>query len=185
MELMPRGTVMRDYTFELDTSGKCEVIVEASNDKEAIEKLLKKDFVAKNQLESNIDFPSVSLEYIDEAMDYCSGWETTKSKEKSIEKLAEEKLVAPQMMVEKPLVVPTEGFKVNLNGRDVFVKNLEMCYQDLVKKAKGKFDNSEVYTVTYKHTKRHTDYAFDMEGSLKNNMFLKMNDGLVVNVQLI
>ena len=119
-------------------------------------------------------------------MDYCEGWDNKVDKEKTKADMAEEKLiVAPEVVVEKPLVVPVDGFKVNINGKYVFIDKLEVSYQDLIKEAKGKFDSKEVYNVTFKHTQRHTDLGFNLEGSLKNNLFLKMNDGLIVNIQIV
>ena len=47
--------------FEIDISGKCEVMVTSSNDPEAMEQLIANEFVAKHQIQSNVDFPSISV----------------------------------------------------------------------------------------------------------------------------
>ena len=179
---------MRIYTFELETVGKCEVMVEAENDQEATQKFFNKEIIGKNQVESNLEWPNTNANNHSELMDYCMGWDNMTVKAKTPEELAEEKLRVdprPEVIVEKPLVVPEEGFKINLNGKTVRVHTLDMCFQDLIIQALGGYKNGEAYTVTYKHTQRHTDLGFKLEGSIKNNENLKMNDGLVVNIQII
>lgn len=179
---------MRVYTFELDTTGKCEVEIEAMDDKEAVSKLLGKQFITKNQTESNIEMPYISADNTEDAMAYCLGWDVSNTKEPSKEEMAEEKLKVdprPEVFVEKPLVVPEDGFKIHLNGKIHHINSLNACFQELIVLALGKYKSGESYTVTYKHTQRHTDLGFKLEGSIKNNENLKMNDGLIVNIQII